>query len=247
MLEEIVAGKKKRIAAVRQRRASLSRRLSENDDIALIAEVKRSSPSRGAIRQDLDIEKQVAAYEMGGASAISVVTEEAYFSGKSDDVKHLRAFTELPILRKDFVVDPIQIYESALLGADAILLIAAILDDEKLAEFAECAASLGMEAVVEVHTEEELRRALRTPAPIIGINNRNLRDFSVDLSVAPRLIQRLRALEPNTKRRIIAESGIKGRDDVLLMKEAGADAVLVGEVLVRDEDPAAKVRELLGR
>jgi indole-3-glycerol phosphate synthase len=247
MLEEIVAGKKKRIAAVRRRRVSLSRQLSENDGITLIAEVKRSSPSRGAIRQDLDIGKQVAAYETGGASAISVVTEEAYFGGKSDDVRDVRAVTELPILRKDFVVDPIQIYESALLGADAVLLIAAILDDERLAEFAECTASLGMEAVVEVHTEEELRRALRTSAPIIGINNRNLRDFSVDLSVAPRLIRKLRALEPDTKRCIVAESGIKSRDDVLLMKEAGADAVLVGEILVRDEDPAAKVRELLGR
>lgn len=207
----------------------------------VIAEVKRASPSRGLLRADLDPAVTARIYEEAGACAISVLTERRYFLGEPAYLATVRRATDLPLLRKDFVLEMEQVYESLVLGADAVLLIVAILDDRLLAGLLAEAGRLGLQCLVEVHDEEELRRALRVGARIIGINNRDLRTFRTDLGVT----ERLAPLVPRDCT-LVAESGILTGDDVARVTRCGAHAVLVGEALVREADMGAKLRELAG-
>jgi len=209
--------------------------------VALIAEVKKASPSAGVISQDFDPVKTAKRYEKALANAVSVLTDEKYFGGSIDDLKKVSKAVKIPVLRKDFIIDEDQIYESRMSGADAILLIAAVLDDEKLSEFIKITRNLGMRVLLEVHSEEELERALNTPARIIGINNRDLKTFKVDLATT----ERLAPMIPGNRRIIlVSESGIRSGDDVRRVRDAGVCAVLVGEELMRHSDTDAKVREL---
>ncbi len=211
--------------------------------VALIAEVKRASPSRGLIRDGFDPLEQARTYVASGAAAVSVLTEEDYFRGSLGDLTAIAdglGAERRPLLRKDFIVDPYQVVESRAHGADSLLLIAAVLPPPLLQELLELSHSMGMCCLVEVHDEAELGAVLRSDARIIGINNRDLRTFEVDLAV----FERLRPLIP-AGRLVVAESGIRERSDVERLARCGADAVLVGEALMRSPDPGAKVRELL--
>ena len=181
----------------------------------------------------------VGAYEAGGAAALSVLTDEPHFGGSLADLRAAREASELPILQKDFVVDTYQLYEAAVSGADAVLLIVAALEDEPLATLHDAARGLDLDSVVEVHSEEELERALAVDAEVIGINNRNLDDFSVDVGTTKELITDIPAGAT-----VVAESGISERATLEELEEIGVDAVLIGEALMRAEDPEAKVREL---
>ncbi len=216
--------------------------LIKDKDISLIAEVKRASPSKGVFREDFDPEEIARIYEENGATAISVLTDEKYFGGRPEHIGMIKSVSNLPALRKDFIVDEYQIYEARILEADAILLIAAILSDPQLRNYSGLAERLEMSALVEVHTEEELNRALDAGARIIGINNRDLRVFTTDLKITFDLIDKI-----PEDRTVVSESGINTREDVLRLKDAGADAILVGEALIRERDIGKKVRELLGK
>jgi indole-3-glycerol phosphate synthase len=211
------------------------------DSLCLIAEVKRASPSRGAIRADLDPVKLASSYAKGGAAAISVLTESRYFGGSREDLESIkRALPYIPILRKDFILKPYQVFESCAWGADAILLIVAILDDNELEELLSLSHALGMQCLVEVHNRDELERALACNARIIGINNRDLDTMTVDINVTGQL------RPPIPRGRIVvSESGIKGRDEVQKLKEWKVNAMLVGETLVTADDVVAKIKELL--
>jgi indole-3-glycerol phosphate synthase len=212
----------------------------KGDSLRLIAEVKRASPSRGVLRADLEPVKLAETYARGGAAAISVLTEAHYFQGSLVDLEAIRRkLPDMPLLRKDFILEPYQVFESRAWGADALLLILAILDDSKLKELLSLSHELGMQCLVEVHNEEELKRALAADARIIGINNRDLDSMTVDLNVT----RRLRPLIPSD-RLVVSESGIKGRDEIQQLKELGINAVLVGEALVTASDVAAKLKEL---
>ena len=210
------------------------------EHIALIAEVKRASPSRGTLRADLDPEQLAHVYAGSGAAAISVLTDKRFFHGSLADLETVRAATDTPVLRKDFTVDEYQIYEARAHGADAILLIVRIVDDAQLRDYHSLACSLGLGALVEVHDEAELDRALAVDAPIVGINNRNLADFSVSLATTERLAPRV-----TPGKIIVAESGVHTRADVERVAKAGGHAVLVGEALMRAGDVAAKLEELV--
>jgi indole-3-glycerol phosphate synthase len=235
-LKTIVQQKTAEILEVKNKRRSLVNTL-RNNDLTVIAEVKRASPSRGVIKQDFNPEEQLRKYEDGGAGAISVLTDREFFRGSSRILQHLRSCTDLPLLRKDFILDPLQVYESRFLGADVILLILAILDDRKLAELLDLAHSLGLEAILEVHNEEELHRALKTEGKIIGINNRNLDDFSVDLSITAKLMKEYRNSCGDEERFFISESGIKTVKEVEELVSTGVSGILVGETLMRAEYP----------
>ena len=210
------------------------------DEISLIAEFKRSSPSAGEIRPGADVAEIVSAYERGGAHALSVLTERKSFGGSLADLKTARAASSLPILRKDFVVSHYQLLEAAVGVADAVLLIVAALDDTALAAFHETARALDLDALVEVHDEDELERALKVGADLIGVNNRDLRDLSVDLAVTLDLLPEVPAGTT-----IVAESGISTREQLEQLEDVGVDAVLVGHRLLRVEEPERAVRELL--
>jgi indole-3-glycerol phosphate synthase len=210
--------------------------------LRLIAEVKRRSPTRGDLRPGADAPSLAATYCEAGAAAVSVLTDEHFFSGSDADLTAVRARVPAPVLRKDFTITSYQIYEARAIGADAILLIVSMLTDELLETFLDTADCLGMDALVEVHSADEAQRATRLRAPIVGINNRDLATFTVDLGTT----ERIRPLLPETAT-VVAESGILTRADVERVQAAGATAVLVGEALVTADDPAAKVRELLGR
>jgi indole-3-glycerol phosphate synthase len=214
-------------------------------DVALIAEVKKASPSAGLIRPDFDPVTIARRYEMAGAACISVLTDEQFFQGSLDYLKQIRAGVKLPLLRKDFMFDERQILEAIEWGADAILLIVAILDDERLKHFHDLAMEAGLAALVEVHDDDELERALKIQAPLIGVNNRNLRTFDVDLGTTERLAKRLFEAQPDAL--LVAESGIHTRKDVERLKSCGARAILVGESLMRgDSNEVAAARGLLG-
>jgi indole-3-glycerol phosphate synthase len=216
-------------------------------DIALIAEVKKASPSAGVICRDFDPVRIAKEYEAAGASCLSVLTDEKFFQGALDHLRQIRAAVKLPLLRKDFMIDERQILEAIEWGADAILLIVAILDDVRLKRFHAMAAEAGLAALVEVHDEVELERALKIGAKLIGVNNRNLKDFKVDLATTEKLAAKLFS-SPVTRHSslLIAESGIHTRADVERLKKCGANAILVGESLMRDGDIQSKVRELIG-
>lgn len=211
---------------------------------ALIAEVKKASPSAGLIRPDFDPEAIAHAYEDSGAACLSVLTDENYFQGSLDFLRRIRAAVRLPLLRKDFILEERQILESIEWGADAILLIVAILDDARLEALLKLATSVGLAVLVEVHDEAELRRAWQSGARLIGINNRDLRTFKTDLATTERLAVTLRSLARKGETLLVAESGIHTRADAERLARAGAQAMLVGESLMRHADLSAKVREL---
>jgi len=209
--------------------------------IKIIAEFKRISPSRGLIRAGLSPAEAAHAYERGGACAISVLTDEEYFGGSIDDLIVMRANTGLPILRKDFIIDPIQIYQAAIAGADAILLIAAVLDDPLLQKMRAIAEDeLGLDALIEAHTADELRRASGVGAKLIGINNRDLHTFEVSLHTSERLIAHT---PPGTL--MISESGLQTPQQLHRLRALGFRGFLIGESLMRTPDPAAALRDLL--
>jgi indole-3-glycerol phosphate synthase len=207
--------------------------------LGVIAEFKRRSPSAGALHEDPDLRQIVRAYERGGAVAASILTEEPNFGGSLQDLETAGAVSGLPLLRKDFVVDPYQLREAAAAGADAVLLIVAALADEPLAALHREAGRLGLDVLVEVHDTEELERAAAAGAEIIGVNNRDLRDFSVDVARTSRLIGRMPA-----GALVVSESGISSAGQLALLQEQGVDAVLVGETLMRAGDPAAALADL---
>lgn len=243
ILDKIVKHKRKEVEKLKQKHRSLKEKL-ELDQISLLAEIKKASPSKGIIQPDFRPSVQLKAYEQAGAAGISILTDQKFFQGSNQILKKMRELTELPILRKEFIIDPLQIYESFFIGADVVLLIAAILDDQQLEKFLNLTKELKLEAIVEVHNQQELKRVLKTEAEIIGINNRDLNDFSVDLETTAELSAELESLGQRKNHYLIAESGIKSREDIDFLKEIGVDGVLIGETLMRAESPAAKTKEL---
>ena len=214
---------------------------SNSRGVNVIAEFKRRSPSAGTIRSDLSATDVATRYERGGACAISVLTDEQYFGGSILDLTAIRARTALPLLRKDFIIDEIQIYEAAVAGADAVLLIVAALDDGTLAKLRRTAENeLGLDALVEVHTSEELHRALRTGARIIGVNNRDLRTFRTSLETSERLMA-----EAPRDRIMISESGLQNPKSLCHLRALGYRGFLIGETLMRAPDPEAALREFI--
>ncbi|HBG05703.1 MAG: indole-3-glycerol phosphate synthase [Geobacteraceae bacterium GWC2_58_44] len=208
---------------------------------AIIAEVKKGSPSKGVIRADFDPLEIARIYQDNGASCLSVLTDEHFFLGHLSYLAQIREQVSLPLLRKDFIFDPYQIYQARAAGADAVLLIAAMLDLSQLRDFAALAGELAMDVLLEVHDERELETALQTDCRMIGINNRDLRSFVVDISTS----ERLAALIPEG-RIIVAESGITRRDEIVRLTGKGLHAFLIGESLMREDDIGEKLRELLG-
>lgn len=206
----------------------------------LIAEIKRASPSAGVIKKEFDPMEIAGIYASSGASAISVLTDEKFFQGDINLLAKINSEVNLPLLRKDFIIDEYQIYQSRLKGADAILLIVSILDQKKLGRFIELGHSLQLDCIVEVHSGDELERALGVDADIIGINNRDLRTFKVDLDTTIRL-----ATQIPPDRLIISESGIRSREDILRLQEAGVHTFLVGEALMKEDDISQKIKGLL--
>jgi indole-3-glycerol phosphate synthase len=206
----------------------------------VVAEMKRRSPSGGALRDELDPAAVARGYSAAGAAALSVLTDGPDFGGSLDDMVAARDAVEIPVLRKDFIVDPVQIAEARVAGADAVLLIVAVLSDDELAQCLDAAGRFGIDAVVEVHDAEETQRALAAGASCIGVNNRDLRSLTTDLAT----FARLRALIP-TDVVCVAESGVRSAADVRRLVGEGADAVLVGETLMRSDDPAAACRALV--
>jgi indole-3-glycerol phosphate synthase len=208
---------------------------------AVIAEIKKVSPSKGVLREDFIAADIAQSYAEHGASCLSVLTDKQFFQGSVDYLKQARASCQLPVLRKDFIVDAYQVYESRAMGADAVLLIAAILDDAQLRDFEAIAHSLDMAVLVEVHDAPELLRALKLRTPLIGINNRNLKTFEVTLDTTLMLMR-----EVPVERLLVCESGIQTRDDVLRLGAAGVTAFLVGEAFMRAPDPGEALAILFG-
>ena len=214
---------------------------------ALIAEVKKASPSAGVICPDFEPVRIAKEYEAAGATCLSVLTDEKFFKGSLDYLRQIREAVKLPLLRKDFIIDERQILESIEWGADAILLIVAILTDEQLSRFYKLAKDAGLAVLVEIHDEPELERALKVKPELIGVNNRDLKTFQVDLATTERLSARMLISPAATKTlMLVAESGIHTRADVERLHQADASAILVGESLVKQGNIAAKVKELLG-
>ena len=206
---------------------------------AVIAEVKKASPSRGVLREDFDPEQIAISYQQGGAACLSVLTDIDFFKGADVYLQQARAACSLPVLRKDFVIDPYQVVEARALGADCVLLIVAALSDALLQELLQLAGELGMDALVEVHDATELQRALALPAPLLGINNRDLRTFETSLDTTLGFLQQIPG-----DRLVVTESGIHSIDDVALMRSHGVDCFLVGEAFMKAPEPGDKLAEL---
>jgi len=255
-LKEIVAKKKERILLAKQQISEedlkikiqgllptrpFSEAINKPRQISLIAEIKKASPSRGIIRENFNPQEIAKTYQDIGVQAISVLTEEDYFLGNLSYLNEVKSTVSLPVLRKDFILEPYQIYESRFYGADAILLIADLLTRESLCEFMGLADSLGLDYLVEVHDERELKKVLNLKVPLIGINNRDLHTLEVDLKTTERLF----LLIPKDKT-VVVESGIKTYQDVLFLKILGVNAVLIGEALLEAQDIGKKVEELMG-
>jgi indole-3-glycerol phosphate synthase len=252
VLQRIVETKRKEIEALRRQAAVWAQRaaeapptrdfhgvLADPSGLSLIAEVKRRSPGAGAIRPELDPVALAERYAAGGARALSILTDASYFQGSLDDLSRVREAVALPCLRKDFILDPVQVHEARASGADAILLIVRILDDASLRDLRLLAEELGMAVLVEAHDGEEVERAVASGARILGINNRDLATFSTDLQVT---LDLLGAVPPGVV--LVSESGIRTGEDALRLAAEGVDAVLVGEALVRASDPEALARDL---
>lgn len=257
ILNRIVAVKHEEVAAARRQRdlASLRREAEAHGDLrgfeaalrgkvaagqaAVIAEVKKASPSKGVLREHFVPADIAASYQQGGAACLSVLTDRQFFQGDAAYLQQARAACALPVLRKDFMVDEYQVFEARAMGADCILLIAACLDDAQMADLEATAHALGMAVLVEVHDGAELDRALRLKTPLLGINNRNLRTFEVTLDTTLGLLARVPA-----DRLLVTESGILSRTDVLRMREAGVHAFLVGEAFMRADDPGQALAAL---
>ncbi len=254
MLKEILATCKSQLEKVKKEKPLLeeerekaflqtSRNFKEaisKEKISLIAEIKKASPSRGVIKERFNPLEIALAYQEGGAQAISIVTEPHYFQGSLAYLKMVREKISLPILRKDFIFDPYQVYETKISGADAILLIAKILTLEELSFLMELSRELGLDALIEVHDEEDLRKALTVNASIIGINHRDLNSFTINLRISEDLIKKI----PSGKV-VVAESGIKTSEDVSYLRKLGVNAILVGEALIECSDVKAKITELV--
>lgn len=220
---------------------ALSRK--RNEPIRLIAEVKKASPSAGIIRPDFDPVQIAIEYEQAGVHAVSVLTDEKFFSGKLEYLAEIKPQVSLPLLRKDFIIDEYQVYESAIAGADAILLIVAALDDKQLHDYAQLAQQeIGLYILVEVHNQQELDRAMKIEPDIIGINNRDLATLKVDLAATEKL---MKAIPKECI--IVSESGIKTRDDVVHLQSIGVDALLIGETLMSSSDISLKIKELFAK
>ena len=259
ILDKIVAVKHQEVAAAQKRkpldvvRADAESRILTRDFVgamrakiaaglpAVIAEVKKASPSKGVLRADFIPADIAQSYAEFGAACLSVLTDVQFFQGSVDYLKQARASCQLPVLRKDFMVDAYQIYESRAMGADAVLLIAACLDDAQMRDFEAIARGLDMAVLVEVHDQAELERALRLKTPLIGINNRNLKTFEVSLDTTLALRSQVGA-----DRIVVTESGIQTRDDVLRMGAAGVNAFLVGEAFMRADEPGQALAQLFG-
>ncbi|MCX5900437.1 MAG: indole-3-glycerol phosphate synthase TrpC [Proteobacteria bacterium] len=258
ILDSIVAHKKEEVfASICQRPLSVLKELMKEQpaprgfaealildrgpQAAIIAEVKKASPSKGVIREQFDPVAIARDYAVNGAAALSVLTETRFFQGSPDYLSAIKKHVGIPVLRKDFIFDVYQIYEARALGADALLLIAAILEKEKIRELLYLTRELGMDALVEVHNREELETVLETGARIIGINNRNLNTFHTDIATTVELIQDI-----PEDRIVVSESGIASRKDILMLRSAGVDAFLIGESLMRQESPGARLAELMG-
>lgn len=242
ILDHIIQQKKKEVVSFREnnktiqptaiRKRSFLRHLEKTDEISIIAEFKRASPSKGIINNSIEPTVQAKFYENYGASAISVLTDQTFFKGSFSDLRAVREVVNLPILCKDFIIDPIQIELASLNGADMILLIAAALDESKIVELYQFARNLGLEVLVEVHNQEELEKALQTGARLIGVNNRDLKTFQVSLDVT----EKLAPLVKNSGAFLISESGIHVQEDVDRVRKAGANGILVGEALMKSPD-----------
>lgn len=216
------------------------RRTVEQGRPAIIAEIKKASPSKGLIRADFDPARLAEAYAQAGATCLSVLTDEQYFQGADEHLRQAKAAARLPVLRKDFIIDPYQIYEAKALGADCVLLIVAALDDGRLRDLAATALELGLDALVEVHNREELERGMMLRTPLIGINNRNLRTFETSLQTTLGLLP-----DVFPDRTLVTESGIHSHEDIALMRGHDVHAFLIGETLMKADDPGEKLRELL--
>jgi indole-3-glycerol phosphate synthase len=257
ILDDIIANKNEELAETKRRfpfteikaRAAdagplrgFGKALSAGNGIRLIAEVKKASPSKGVIRENFDPIVIARSYEQSGASCLSVLTEQKFFQGKLEYLGAIRKTVGLPLLRKDFIVDEYQIYEARAAGADAILLIASCLDKNQLQDYIGTAEQLGLDVLVESHTYRELDKSLLAGAILVGINNRDLTSFTVSLQTTLDLVKDI----PDD-RTIVSESGIRTREDVMNLQQAGVDAILVGESLMREKDIEKKVKELLGK
>ncbi len=228
------------LPAPRDFAGALKHRATASAD-AVIAEVKRASPSAGLIRADFDAAAIARAYQAGGATCLSVLTDQRFFQGHADYLLQARKACTLPVLRKDFIIDPWQVWETRALGADALLLIVAALDDSALAELAELGRELDLSVLVEVHDEAELARALAVPGDLVGINNRDLHRFVTDLDTSLRLAPRV-----PSDRLVVAESGIHTSDDLVRLREGGIGAFLIGESFMRQADPGQALAALIG-
>ncbi|KTD82821.1 indole-3-glycerol phosphate synthase [Legionella waltersii] len=252
ILERIAQKKLEEVEAAKQNKPLSTLELDQSPPIrdfvaalkstspAIIAEIKKASPSKGIIRTDFDVVDIATAYAQNGASCLSVLTDQDFFQGHPDYLLLAKSHCHLPVLRKDFIIDPYQIYESRALGADCILLIVALLDDAQLMDYCQMAKELNMSVLVESHTEEELNRAIQLPTPLMGINNRSLHTFKTDIQLSIRLKDQV----PGNKL-VITESGINSRTDIKLMLSHGIETFLIGESLMRTKDIGFALRSLI--
>jgi len=253
ILDTIVAHKKQEVARLKTEGVGrpelpvdpprgFMQALTQSSEIAVIAEVKKASPSKGVISPDFNPAAIASSYEKGGAEAVSVLTDETFFQGALDYIPLVRQKVKLPVIRKDFIIHELQIEEARNYGADAILLIAAILEQEQIRDYLQMSRELDMDVLVEVHDEKELEKSLTAGSSLIGINNRDLRDFSVDLGTTIRLRQEIPDSIP-----VVSESGIKNHDDMKMLEDHGITAALIGETLMRSQDREAALKQLKGR
>jgi len=254
-LDKIISIKKEEVAHLKQTRPLQElkeviqdlppvrdfRKAISGKDSTIIAEVKKRSPSKGILREDFDPIKIASIYERNGAAAVSVLTDQEFFSGNKQYLGDIKQNVRLPLLRKDFIIDSYQVYETRSFHGDAVLLIACLLEEKQLREYIHLSESLGLSALVEIHSRKELDKALATGADIIGINNRDLKTFSTDLKTSLDIAPHIPA-----DKIIISESGIHGRRDIEMLMKAGIRAFLIGETLVLSDDISKKLRELLG-
>ena len=253
ILDTIVARKKQEVARLKTEGVGrpelpvdpprgFMQALIQSSEIAVIAEVKKASPSKGVISPDFNPAAIASSYEKGGAEAVSVLTDETFFQGALDYIPLVRQKVKLPVIRKDFIIHELQIEEARNYGADAILLIAAILEQEQIRDYLQMSRELDMDVLVEVHDEKELEKSLTAGSSLIGINNRDLRDFTVDLGTTIRLRQEIPDSIP-----VVSESGIRNHDDMKMLEDHGITAALIGETLMRSHDREAALKQLKGR